>query len=73
MKHRVPPFPHFPAACARDYCTQAGAAELGRMVQEAWAKLGHTVPFTVERVGHKDARDPVYTLRFPTLINGLPT
>lgn len=56
---------------ARDYTTQEGAYALAGIISAAWANAGHDVRVEVMPVqpGHPHTS---YTVRMPTLINGLP-
>ena len=52
-------------------CSQAGAGKLGAMIKAAWAAAGHDI--RVEIVQVPIVRDdPIYTVRLPDLVNGLP-
>ena len=72
---KVPPFNAGPAASRgmEDYSTPDGARRLGHMIAEAWRQCGVDVPFFVEGVGQtKDGKHASFTVRLPTLKNGLP-
>jgi hypothetical protein len=68
---KVPPFRSAPAAMLRDYTTQEGAYVLAGMISAAWTKAGHDVRVDVVPVqpGHPNTS---WTVRMPTLVNGLP-
>lgn len=70
MRH--PPFRGGPAL-GGEYLTKEGAERLARMIQAAWAKLGHDVTATVEPSGLALLENkPLYVVRLPGLLNGLP-
>lgn len=68
---RVPPFRSAPAKLAHNFTTEAGAHVLAGMIREAWAKAGHDVRVDVVPIlaGHVNT---AWTVRMPTLVNGLP-
>lgn len=54
-----------------NFCSQVGAGRLGARIREAWLKAGHDVRVEVVQVPIvRD--DPIYTVRMPDLVNGLP-
>lgn len=68
---KVPPFRSGPAKFGQDYTTQEGAYVLAGIISAAWTKAGHDVRVDVVPIqnGHKYT---TYTVRMPTLVNGLP-
>lgn len=68
MKH--PPFASGGATHHRNWLTREGARDLGLLAQSAWALCGVDVPFVVEPV--YAGKDAMWTVKFPTLVNGMP-
>lgn len=68
---KVPRFCGLPAKMTHDYCTQAGAHLLAGMISEAWLRAGHDVRVDVVPI-QSGNQYTSYTVRMPTLINGLP-
>lgn len=71
---KIPPFNPGPAACRQsgmDYCTQYGAQRLAAIIEAAWTRAGHTVRCEVAPL-HPHLPDTTWTVRMPTLVNGLP-
>lgn len=68
---KVPPFRSAPAKLEHNFTTQAGAHVLAGMIREAWAKAGHDVRVDVVplQTGNQHSS---WTVRMPTLLNGLP-
>ncbi len=69
---KVPPFANAPASAPqRRWDDREGAQRLAAIIRRAWHDAGHDVPVEVieTQPGHPDT---LYTVRMPTLINGLP-
>jgi hypothetical protein len=79
MAKRHPPFysdgPGY--AAAGEWMTEQGAHALAARIAAAWAKCGVTMRTEVVecgRINHapKGTGNAIYTVRMPTMLNGLP-
>ncbi len=68
MNH--PPFSSNNPRSTMDFMSYNGAHELASRITRAWALAGHKVPCEVIRATEFEL--PVYVVRTPALINGLP-
>jgi hypothetical protein len=67
-----PPFNGYAAPRPqREWDTKDGAHRLAAIIRGAWADVGHDVPVVIVETnpGHPETH---YSVRMPTLVNGLP-
>ena len=71
MRH--PPFARGgQKAPSKDYCNERGAHILAGMIRAAWKKVGIAMETEVVQVMRGKDGTPIFTVRLPELLNGLP-
>ena len=71
MKH--PPLVSRRQVTVRECLDEEGAQRLAQKIRDAWARCGVNVETQIVQVTPKTVRaDPVFGVRLPGLINGLP-
>lgn len=70
----IPPMVYDAGGSGRDYMTREGATVLAATITRAWKRAGHAVEAVVVPVNLGTAEMPntIFTVRMPTLHNGLP-